>query len=224
MMNIKNLQWAMAALLLTIVGDSWADALIIDEFTHAQTVVDRGNTSGATVSSVTGLTGTDLSNVTRIFSATATGGSYSSKEEIISGNHLLKISNSATSSGSATVTWNFDPINFTAFGSAILLEVAAIDLNVGVEMIANGVSTSGIKTFSQAEDFLVTFNDFSNSSVFANLSSFSLNFTGPQAWDGQFKLLTAGTPVATVPLPPSLVLMGAGLLGMIGVTRKKQLI
>jgi hypothetical protein len=135
---------------------------------------------------------------------------------------LLKISNSANSSGIATVTWNFDPIDFTAFGSAILLEVAAIDLNVGVEMIANGISSSGIKIFTNTDDFLVSYNDFSNSSVFSNISSFSLNFTGPQAWDGQFKLLTTGQPVATVPLPPSLFLMGAGLLGMIGITRKKQ--
>jgi hypothetical protein len=221
-MNIKNLQWALAAILLNIVGDSFANSLIIDEFTHAQTVEDRGNTSGATISSLTGLTGTDLTNVTRVFSATASAGGASSKESITSGNHLLKISNSANSSGIATVTWNFDPIDFTAFGSAILLEVAAIDLNVGVEMIANGISSSGIKIFTNTDDFLVSFNDFSNSSVFSNISSFSLNFTGPQAWDGQFKLLTTGQPVATVPLPPSLFLMGAGLLGMIGITRKKQ--
>ncbi len=209
-------------------GSGYASSLTIDDFSHSQYLADQGDSAGAASNSESGLTGTQLQNVTRTFNAEATVGGASSEIEIASGvyspeagGYLLNISNSPHSSGTASIVWSFKPINFMAYGSSILLDVFHIDLDVSVEMIANEIASSGIKTFSNSDDFLVAFNDFSNSEVFSNVSSFRLNFTGPQAWDGQFKLLTTGAPVATVPVPPSLFLMGAGLLGLVGITRKK---
>ncbi len=217
---IKKTFTVLLVLLSTVVcGIAVAAELTVDNFTHIQTVTDRGNSLGATTNTVTGLTGTDLSNVSRSFSASATAGGFSSKQEIRSGDYALKISNSPTSSGFASVTWTFDPIDFTAYGNAMLLEVESIDLSVSVEMIANGIASSGIKTFHNVDDFLVSFNEFSNGAVFSNLSSFQLNFTGPLAWDGQFKLLTTTT---SVPVPSAFLLMGSVLLGFAGVSRKKQ--
>lgn len=232
-MNIKTtkLELTLIALILSfgISNSGNASGFLLDDFSHAQSVLDKGNTVGATSNSVVGLSGTALQNASRTFTAEATTGGTSFRTAVTSGiysndagSYLLDISNTAFSAGNVSIDWSFNPINLTAYGNAILLKIYDIDLNVSVEMIANGIASSGVKTFSNADDFLVTFNEFSNNEVFTNLSSFRLNFTGPQAWDGQFKLLATGAPV-TVPVPPSMLLMGAGLMGLVGITRKKSL-
>jgi len=226
-MNTKLAQALLALILSTeFCSNGYADGLTLDNFSHAQSVLDKGNTLGATTSTVTGLTGTDLHNVTRTFSAEATAGGSSYRTAITSGNYssstesyLLGISSTGSSAGKASVIWNFDPIDLTTYGNAILLDVHSIDLDVSVEMVANDIASSGVRTFSSADDYLVLFNDFSNAGVFSNLSSFRLNFTGPLGWDGQFKLLATTTPV---PVPATIWLMGSVLLGFIGVSRKKQ--
>lgn len=164
------------------------------------------------------LTGTDLANASRTFIAEATVDSFANKEEIVSGDKLLKISNSAGSSGTASILWNFDPINLNNHGNTILLKVLAIDLDVNLEMLANDTSSSGIKTVSGTTDFLVNFNDFTDPVAFANLRSFRLNFNGPEAWDGQFQLLATTTPV---PVPAAFTLMGSALIGLLVASRKK---
>ncbi|OAI13236.1 hypothetical protein A1359_12595 [Methylomonas lenta] len=199
----------------------FASELTIDNFTDFQVVRDRGDVIGATESTLLALTGTSLQNTSRTFTAEATVGDYASKIGIKSDGNLLEIGNSGSSSGSASIEWNFDPIDFTQFGNAILLEVVDIDLNVNAEMVVNGIASSGIKTFSGVDNFLVNFNDFSNSGVFSNVSSFRLNFSGPLAWDGQFRLLTTTTPV---PLPSTFLLMGSTLFGFIGISRRKSII
>ncbi|WGS87865.1 hypothetical protein [Methylomonas sp. UP202] len=220
--------------LLSIAGHADASNLTIDNFNQLQNVTDRGNgrpgevyVPGATSNSIAEISGSDLAHVSRTFSATATEGRYANKEEIQSGAGALKISNSAGSAGAASILWTFDPTNFTLYGSAILLEVLTIDLDVNIEMVVNDIAVAGSKTVSQTEDFWFDFNQFSNPSVFSNVSSLRLNFTGPQAWDGQFRLLTAGTPtqpdiIGSVPLPPSFVMMGTVLFGFLGAGRLRK--
>lgn len=222
-MHIKSLK-QISAILVLMVGalfshSGYANILTIDNFTDIQAVKDRGNTVGATIDTLPVLTGTDLTNVSRIFTAEATAGGRSSHIGIKSEDNLLKISNSSSSSGSASIVWNFDPEDFTPFGNAMLLEVVDIDPNVSAEMVVNGIAGSGIKTFVAVDDFLVNFNDFSNSGVFSNVNSFRLNFSGPVAWSGQFRLLITTTPV---PLPSAYFLMGSVLIGFIGISRRKS--
>jgi len=121
-----------------------ASALIIDDFTQVQTVFDRGNSVAATTSTANILTGTDLAHASRTFTALATANKIANREDIASGGNLLSISNSAGSSGTASILWNFDPVNFTSSSNAIQLEVVKINHDVKVEMIANGTSSSGI--------------------------------------------------------------------------------
>jgi hypothetical protein len=223
-MHIKSLKQLFAILILTVGAlfshSGFANILTIDNFTDFQAVKDRGNTVGATIDTLPVLTGTGLTNVSRIFTAEATtAGGSSSHIGIKSEGNLLKISNSSASSGSASIVWNFDPKDFTPFGNAMLLEVVDTDLNVSAEMVVNGIASSGIKTFVAVDDFLVNFNDFSNSGMFGNVNSFRLNFTGPVAWSGQFRLLITTTPV---PLPSAYFLMGSVLIGFMGISRRKS--
>lgn len=229
-MRTKHLKNIFAGTLL-ITGTAFssygnASLLIIDDFTQAQTVTDRGDSVAATTSTTNILTGTNLANASRTFTALATAATYANKETIASGGNLLSISNSAGSSGTATILWNFDSINFTSSSNAILLDVVTINHDFNVEMIANGTSSSGVKNFNATGNYLINFNDFTNSSVFTNMNSLSLIFTGPLTWGGQFKLLTAMQPVAApvtaVPLPPALALMGSALLGLMGISRSKK--
>lgn len=229
-MRTKHLKNIFAGTLL-ITGTAFssygnASPLIIDDFTQTQMVTDRGNSVAATISTTNILTGTDLTNASRTFTALATAATYANKETIASGGNLLSISNSAGSSGTATILWNFDSVNFTSSSNTILLDVVTINHDFNVEMIANGTSSSGVKNFNATGNYLINFNDFTNSSVFTNMNSLSLIFTGPLTWGGEFKLLTAmqpvEAPVTAVPLPPALALMGSALLGLMGISRKKQ--
>lgn len=202
----------------------FAGVLTLDDFSQYQRLNDEGDEPGATSDTVTVLTGTGLSNVSRTFIGEATTSDSGSKITIKSQNGLLKIDNGPASAGQASILWNFDPVDLTKFGTGLLLEVSRIDLNVSAEIIVNGVAGSGAKTFTGVDDFLVHFDDFSNSDVFSSISSLRLNFSGPLAWDGQFRLLLDGTRRATVtsvPLPTAYLLMGSALLGLIGVSRKK---
>ncbi|AMK76150.1 MULTISPECIES: hypothetical protein [Methylomonas] len=223
-MNAKHLQKHLATLLLSaglaLSGQSQANTLTIDDFSHSQSVMDDGGSTGSTSDTVSALTGTDLSNASRTFIAEASGDRFANTTEIVSGDNQLIISNDGRSAGSASILWNFDALDLTAHGNAIQLEVLAIDLGVNVEMVANGSSSSGIKTFTGNNNYLVSFSDFTNPAAFANLHSFRLNFTGPEKRDGQFRLLTTTTPV---PVPAAFGLMSSALLGFIATARRKPL-
>jgi hypothetical protein len=217
-MNAKTLASILLTLGLALSSQSQAGVLTIDNFSDSQTVLDSGGSAGTTVNTLPTLTGTDLTNASRTFIAEASGTRNANTTEIVSGSNKLIISNDGRSAGSASILWNFDPLDLTLHGNAILLEVLTIDLGVNVEMVANGISSSGTQNFTGNNNFLVNFSDFTNPAVFANLHSFRLNFTGPTSWDGQFRLLTATTPV---PVPAAFGLMGSALLGFIAVSRRK---
>lgn len=202
-----------------------AGVLTLDDFSQYQRISDEGALSGSSSDIINGITGSDLLNVSRTFIGEATESVSGSKITIKSQNGLLKIANGPASAGQASVLWNFDPIDLTKFGTGFRLEVIAIDLNVSAEIIVNGIANSGTKTFTAADDFLVNFNDFSNSAVFSSVNSLRLNFNGPLAWDGQFKFSLDGAPRATVtsvPVPAAYFMMGSGLLGLIGISRRNR--
>ncbi|PKM11527.1 MAG: hypothetical protein CVV13_08865 [Gammaproteobacteria bacterium HGW-Gammaproteobacteria-3] len=204
-----------------------ASILVIDDFTDFQQVVDAGNPITATSAGPLALTGSDLAGIQRTITSTATGGGFGSQEITIGEpggvgtGGVLAISNNTFSAGSASLFWSgFTTTDFSAFANAILLDVLAIDLNVSVEMIVNGTSTSGFQAFAGPGNFFVDFVNFSDPSVFAAVNSLQLNFTGPQAWDGQFRLLAVQNNT-TVPEPASLALLGLAFIGF-GVLRRKR--
>lgn len=215
--------------LLIILGSTgqavFASVLTLDDFSLYQRVSDDGSEPGVASDTVSILAGTGLSNVSRTFIGEATASDSGSKITIKSQNGLLKIANGPASAGFASIVWNFDPVDFTKFATGLRLEVAKIDLNVSAEIIVNEIAGSGVKKFTGTDDFLIQFSDFSNSGAFSSVSSLRLNFSGPLAWDGQFRFFLDGTPPATVtsvPVPAAYLLMGSALLGLIGVSRRRK--
>lgn len=228
-MCTKHLKSIFAGTLL-IIGATFsnygnANAFIIDDFTQAQTVFDRGNSLGATTSIVNSFTGTNLINASRAFTALATANKKANREDITSDSGLLSISNSITSSGTATILWQFDLIDLNVYSNAFLLDVVTINHDFKIEMIANGTSQSTSKNINAVDNYQINFSDFSDSNVFKNLSSLQLNFTGPLTWSGQFKLSTIPqASVTSVPVPPALALMSSALLGLMGLSNRKKLL
>lgn len=222
---LQNLLISLSIILGSTSQAVFASILSLDDFSQYQRVSDEGDRSGPTSDTINGVTGSDLANVTRTFIGEASTSNSGSKITVKSQNGLLKIANGPASAGQASIVWNFDPIDLTKFATGFRLEVAKIDLNVSAEIIVNGVAGSGVKTFTGTDDFLIQFSDFSNSGVFSSVSGLRLNFSGPLAWDGQFRFLLDGTPPATVtsvPVPAAYLLMGSALLGLIGVSRRRK--
>lgn len=201
--------------------------LLIDNFTDFQSVTDLG-TPGSTSDGPLALTvpaASALSGIQRTLTSDATGGPFGDQTILVGEpggpgtGGMLAISNNAFSTGTATITWDgFGPTDFTASANAMLLEVIAIDLNVNVEMIVNGGSTSGQQAFAGPGNFFVNFASFTDPTAFNAVNQLELRFTGPTAWDGQFRLLAAQTPTK-IPEPATLFLIGLGFLGL-GFARK----
>ncbi|MGR8930252.1 MAG: VPLPA-CTERM sorting domain-containing protein [Gammaproteobacteria bacterium] len=230
-MRIKNLQssliFTLSLLGMFITQSGFASELVIDNFDDFQIVKDRGNSVGSTVDVQTGVTGTRLQNVTRTLIARATEGMAAAKTEIRSQNQLLSISNSIFSSGTASISWDFDPENFTQLGNAFSLEAVSLDQNVLAEITINGNTSSGNKMLDGLGNFVVGFDDFSDKNQFTNVSSLQLNFSGQRAWDGQFRLSVTSIPrtlelSSTVPLPATVWTFLGGLVGLMGIHRRKH--
>lgn len=206
-----------------------ASILVVDNFSHEQKVVDLGNSVGATSAITdTTLAGTDLDNVTREFIAEAKYGKkqYQTKIEVRHDGAGLSVSNDHKSAVLASILWNFEPIDFTGYGDTLVFEIKKLNLGVNVEFIVNGISGSGVKSFTELGDVEFSFSDFLQPNLFKTVNSLRLNFTGPSSWDGTFGALSVvnrSTPqVGSVPLPSSMLLMASALVGLITLSRSRN--
>ena len=208
---------AAAALLLSAASQA---AFVVDNFTDNDSVSAGGNatvTGGAVA-----LTGTALTVAARQFSVTSSG-IPAAIEAITAGvsfGSVLAISNNAFATGTAKVIYNFANIDLAVIGPAIILDVLAIDLNVSVNIIGNGTSSSGFQTFAGPGQFFKNFSGFSDPTQFTHLTSLELDFKGPKSWDGTFSFLTVDTPGRT-PEPGSIALVGLAGLGLVAARRRK---
>ncbi len=220
---LGNTKMFLGGLLLSVlvISTNVHAIFLIDDFTDYQIVSDSGTAPGTGSTPLAlSATASSLVGIQRTLFSDATGGGFGDQTILIGEpggpgtGGMLAVSNNTFSAGTATITWNgFTTSDFTVFSNAILLEVIAIDLNVNVEMIVNGNSTSGPNTFSGPGNFFVNFATFSDPLAFQAVSQFQLKFTGPTAWDGQFRLLAANTR-HEIPEPAMLFLIGLGLLGL----------
>lgn len=227
-MNIK-IKTLVAGIFMaaTMTLGSAQAALTIDDFTTGQSVLDLETTAGATNAAqsvnftTTSLVGADRDLSAEAFANLGLAGTLGQQTATI-GSGILSISNNSQTLGghSHLLYTGFTAVDFTAAGTAIIMNVLGIDTGVSVEMIVNGTSTSGQVAFSGPGTFFQTFSQFSNPSAFTSVNSIELVFRGNEPWDGNFAFLrTDDTP--TLPEPSGLILMGLGFAAL-SVLRKKK--
>lgn len=202
-----------------------ARVLTIDNYTQSQDVLDRGDTTNDTRNAQNGIAGSDLENIDRLLIAESAFGKrgYKTKLEVTEG--LLNISNNDSSAVLASILWNFEPIDFTGYGDTLVFEIKKLNLGVNVEFIVNGISSSGVKSFTELGDVEFSFSDFLQPNLFKTVNSLRMDFTGPSSWDGSFgplSVVNRSPQVGSVPLPSSLVLMASALVGLITISRSRN--
>lgn len=187
-------------------------AVLIDTFSKFQYAT---NSFSGPVS----VPGTSLSNLHRTLTATAS--SSTATTEIVVEKGKLSISNSTDSTGTASIFYSFNPIDFTTFADVLLLTTQFSDANYEVEMVANSTSMLSFQNLGGVGRHIVSFLQFSDPLAFKQLHSLELKLRGAQsAWDARFSSLTAGS--ATVPEPSATALLAIGVAGIAGVGRRKK--
>lgn len=194
-------------LALTAVVSNVQSAVLIDDFSTAQSVM---NGSAGPVN----VTGSQLGNLTRIITATASPNDAETTVEINSG--FLNIYNDFGSTGTASIFYSFDAADLASIADGLLFNIGLIDLSAEIELIANGTSRFDFANVGVQNLFEIEFAQFSDVSVFSHLVSLRLNFRGAEDWDGQFGPFTADS--SSVPEPSTLFLLALGL-GALGYSR-----
>ncbi len=210
---IPKLSVTALMLALTLFVHNAESGILIDNFSDFQLVIN--NTDGSP-----GITGTNLSNVDRTITATAS--SIDDYTGVVVEDGLLTIFNSIASNGIASIKYSFNNIDLTAFANALLFTAVSIDRPGNeIQMIANGTSFLVLPDFKDIGQHSVSFSQFSDASVFAQLKSLELQFQGHETWNAQFSSLTTNSKM--VPEPSIAILLAIGLIA-VGVTRRKDVL
>lgn len=215
-------------------GDTQA-ALIIDNFTDNQQIKDDLISGGASNGSMTlSASATSLTNARRTLTALANGipnnstdGAKRAINTLISAEDgILSFSNSEKSTGNASIVYdNFGIINFTNHADTFLIEILGIDLNAELELVINGTSSSGFRSFNSTGNFYIDFSDFGTPSELTSVQNLAMNIKGDKALDFDFnfsatnKITTADA--STVPEPSIFGLFAIGLWGF-GIVKRRE--
>lgn len=209
-----------SALALAIVGAfavGTANALTIDDFSTDQSVAVTSAAPAADNNNVVAGIGNPR-NLMVDKTVGPAGGANGAFADVIGG--ALSMANGPTTESTITVTWSAIAAanaDFTDAGQSTGIFFSLpdpIDNDLTVTFTANGTSTYSV-TFpngSAGNDFFAPFSEFDDPSVFTSMSTLSIAFTGPAAWDANIDLVeTRPTPV---PVPGTLALFGLGLAGL----------
>jgi hypothetical protein len=209
-------------------------SLLIDDFGGpTQTITDTKGpgvgTNGATVGTPLAVVAPNsaiLGGTTRTVTAESvnTSAGIGSNIQVLIDNFdngILEIANNTSSTGIASLQYDFASMDFTLVGSAVAMQVLGVDTSTQVQMTVTdallGTSTTGFVNFGGAGIFYRSFVNFAGSADFTQITSIRIDLTGTTAWDAAFDALS----VESVPEPATLTLLGAGLMG-IGTLRKKR--
>jgi len=207
MRKIYLLHWIVPLVLMLFANTAQA-ILLIDDFSKEQAVESVGGTPDNNSMSI-GLTeGTQLSGLTRTLLATSMPSSSGVTTEIDVSAYSLDIANSDGSSGEVSIKYAFSDINLSVIAESFILDVGYIDLKpVVLRMIANGTSIFAVNLENEGV-YEVHFDQFSDVSVFANLSSLQFDLQGPAGWDMGFNSFSAES--LSVPEPSTIALLILG--------------
>lgn len=218
-----------ATLVASMFAAGSAQALIIDSFTTAQSAVVVGSAAPATLSG--NVIGGGMISADRDITVNKTagpGGVVNAAIAEVTGG-ILGASNGPTTDSNVHVLWDgFAATDLTAGGATgfFLALPAPIDNTLKIDFNVNGSASTITKTFlngASGSDFFFAFADFSAPSAFTGVSSIEmvLYSTGP-AWDAQVDLVETRDRPPELPEPGTLGLIGLGLLGGMGLRRRKS--
>jgi hypothetical protein len=206
----------LAAAIAGLMVSGAAQALLIDDFTVNQQVAAFASTDSNSVAAGLGtsrtLTAENTEGQTQAFINTLVPS-------------VLDMSNTTTATGTVTVDWTgIASLDFTDGGLATGLFLAIpnpIDNALDVTFTVNGSSAVAVSfpNGASGNDFFIPFASFGDPSQFDSVTTLTVSFTGPTAWDAGVDFIE--TRPNPAPLPGTLLLMGAGLIGL-GVRRARQ--
>lgn len=210
---MKKIKVSLLLLSSLLFAQNGQAAFMIDDFLDFQEV-ENGSTLPMPV-----IHGTQLTNLTRTLTATP-----SASPGVITGAVVddfygqLSIDNRFGSQGTASVFYSFDQIDLTTVADALVFDLDAIDLlGHEIQVIANTSSIYGFAAMNAIGLHTILFSQFSDASVFQQLTSLQINFRGAKSWDAMYGSISANT---TVPEPSVIALLSIGLLLMGRVSRK----
>jgi hypothetical protein len=210
---------------------------MIDDFTvptaQVSHTVNAGTPTITTSNSTSGSTANIIGG-TRSYNFTTTwGGGAGSNTGAFKindfGDNTLTVDNNTNVDSDLTITWNAagsglggaDLLDGTgnANAYAMVLDVPSIDAN-GVTILFTITDTgtnvaTGTDTFFTPGQLFIPYADFANAASvnFASVASIVMTVSGGASWDGAFRLIESSPTPSDVPLPGTLALLGAGLLG-----------
>ncbi|AMK76149.1 hypothetical protein A1342_14175 [Methylomonas methanica] len=199
-------------LTLALFAQLAESATLIDDFTNFQHATNSTNGPFSVAS-------TGLSNLQRTLTATPLPRTGSTSVVVEEG--LLTVGNSSRSTGTASIFYSFDAVDFTTFASALLLTTESSDAAYQIQMIANGTSILSFQNLASVaigspSTTRFDFSQFSNPTAFKHLSSLELKLRGTNAaWDADFSNLS------TVPEPSVTALLVIGAMGIFSGRKQK---
>lgn len=221
--SMPKLRLSGLILTLALFTHAAESAVLIDNFSDLQCMVNGGSCPNLVTPATVSVTGTDLGNPQRTLAATPFP---SGTSRIMTEDGLLTVGNSSDSNGTASILYSFNSIDLTAFASALLLTTESSDAPYAIEMLANGTSSLSIQNLPSLALGAVTqtisfnFSQFSDPTAFKQLHSLKLTLRGAKnAWDADFSNLTTDTH--TVPEPSVTALLIIGAFGIAGAGRRK---
>lgn len=182
-----------------------------------------------------------LERLIQLTKITGSGGFINAAAFEVTGG-TLSIANGPSTNSILDIVWDgigtsgFGPVDFTEGGLNDALRFglpAVLDKDITMTFNINDGASTLTTTFlagTSSPSLYANFQDFSNATVFTNVSKIAVQISSTSAWDAEFQLFSSSDnpdvpnppPPTPLPEPGTLMLLGLGLLGLAAITRKHK--